>query len=104
MIKTPINKRWQWTLFLFVILLRATVGSLSFFSSASGDERMEEFVPKFPQREIPKPQPFCGYCHILTYPSVVQKGYELWKRGKHNQVGCVECHYPPLVEGKKRNG
>ncbi len=45
--------------------------------------------------DIPQPQFFCGYCHILTYPGVVQKGYDLWKKGKHNKIGCVECHYPP---------
>jgi protein-arginine kinase activator protein McsA len=38
---------------------------------------------------------FCGYCHVLTYPGIVQKGYELWKKAKHNKFGCVECHYPP---------
>jgi hypothetical protein len=32
---------------------------------------------------------------VLTYPGKVQKGYELWKKGKHNKFGCVECHYPP---------
>ena len=50
---------------------------------------------ELPQPDIPKPQFFCGYCHILTYPDVVKKGHVLWKQGKHNTVGCVECHYPP---------
>lgn len=50
---------------------------------------------ELPQPDIPKPQFFCGYCHISTYPSIVKKGYELWKKGKHNQYGCIECHYPP---------
>ncbi|CAB1062661.1 hypothetical protein D1BOALGB6SA_7441 [Olavius sp. associated proteobacterium Delta 1] len=50
-----------------------------------------------PPPEVPQPQLFCGYCHVLTYPGIVQKGYELWKKGKHNKVGCVECHYPPGV-------
>jgi hypothetical protein len=36
---------------------------------------------------------------VLTYPGVVQKGYELWKKGKHNKFGCVECHYPPGAAG-----
>jgi len=48
-----------------------------------------------PPPEVPQPQLFCGYCHVLTYPGIVQKGYELWKKGKHNKVGCVECHYAP---------
>ena len=27
---------------------------------------------ELPQQDIPKPQLFCGYCHILTYPGAVQ--------------------------------
>jgi hypothetical protein len=42
-----------------------------------------------------KPEFFCGYCHILTYPRVLKKAYTSWKAGKHKNVGCVECHYPP---------
>jgi hypothetical protein len=38
---------------------------------------------------------FCGYCHVLTYPRVMKKAYTSWKAGKHKNVGCVECHYPP---------
>lgn len=39
---------------------------------------------------------FCGYCHVLTYPEVLKKAHETWKADeKHNDVGCVECHYPP---------
>lgn len=83
------------TLLLILTVLLGIFGALGYFATASGEEQMEGFMPKFPPREIPKPQPFCGYCHILTYPNVVQKGFELWKKGKHNQVGCVECHYPP---------
>jgi len=61
-------------------------------SSVSGADKGQE--PTFPQPDVPKPQFFCGYCHILTYPGAVQKGYALWKEGKHKDVGCVECHYP----------
>ena len=38
---------------------------------------------------------FCGYCHTLTYPRVMKKAHASWKAGKHKNVGCVECHYPP---------
>jgi len=45
---------------------------------------------------------FCGYCHVLTYPEVMKKAHKTWKedkgkedKGGHNEVGCVECHYPP---------
>lgn len=63
--------------------------------AAFGAEPETQIRTELPQVETPQPQMFCGYCHILTYPSVVNKGYELWKKGKHNQFGCVECHYPP---------
>ena len=63
--------------------------------SAFGAGQPETVQTELPQPEIPKPQFFCGYCHILTYPDVVKKGYDLWKKGKHKEVGCVECHYPP---------
>jgi hypothetical protein len=55
---------------------------------------------EFPQPDLPQPQFFCGYCHLLTYPGIVQKGYDLWKKGKHKEVGCVECHYPPPKEAE----
>ena len=48
---------------------------------------------QFFQPQVPQPQGFCGYCHILTYPKVINKSYETWQKGKHNKVGCVECHY-----------
>jgi hypothetical protein len=47
-----------------------------------------------PEPTPPKPQFFCGYCHVITYPGVVQKSYELWKKDKHKDIGCVACHYP----------
>jgi hypothetical protein len=31
----------------------------------------------------------------LTYPAIIHKQYELWKKSKHNEVGCVNCHYGP---------
>ena len=32
---------------------------------------------------------FCNSCHIM------KPYYEAWKTSKHNQVSCVDCHYPP---------
>jgi hypothetical protein len=58
---------------------------------------MDQIRLELPPPDTPQPQLFCGYCHVLTYPGVVQKGYELWKKGKHNKYGCVECHYPPAA-------
>jgi hypothetical protein len=43
----------------------------------------------------PRAQFFCGYCHILSYPRVIEKAYTSWRAGKHKDVGCVKCHYPP---------
>jgi hypothetical protein len=42
-----------------------------------------------------KTQFFCGYCHVLSYPKVIKKAYFSWKEGKHKDIGCVQCHYPP---------
>ena len=42
-----------------------------------------------------KSQFFCGYCHVLSYPKVIKKAYLSWKDGKHKDIGCVKCHYPP---------
>ncbi len=48
-----------------------------------------------------KSQFFCGYCHILTYPKVIKKAHASWKTGKHNEVPCAQCHYPPEKYGIK---
>lgn len=32
---------------------------------------------------------FCNSCHIMS------PYYNAWKTSKHNNVACVECHYPP---------
>jgi hypothetical protein len=77
------------------LFILATVASLSVPGGALGAEKKSQLQLDLPQPDVPDPQFFCGYCHILTYPSIVQKGYDLWKKGKHKDVGCVECHYPP---------
>jgi hypothetical protein len=79
-----------------VLILTAIMFSAGLAFSA---EKKAQRLKNLPQPEIPQPQFFCGYCHILTYPGVVQKGYDLWKKGKHNQFGCIECHYPPDEAG-----
>jgi hypothetical protein len=76
-------------------LVLSAVMILTLPFAAFGAEPMTQIQTELPQLETPQPQMFCGYCHILTYPSVVNKGYELWKKEKHNKYGCVECHYPP---------
>ncbi|MDH3259003.1 MAG: hypothetical protein OEM19_06025, partial [Deltaproteobacteria bacterium] len=44
---------------------------------------------------------FCGGCHILTYPRVLEKAFMSWKEGKHKDIGCVKCHYPPETLNNK---
>lgn len=80
---------------LFWILILTSGLILAIVGTAFTDDKQAQILMELPPPDIPEPQMFCGYCHILTYPSVVQKGYELWKKGKHNKYGCVECHYPP---------
>jgi gas vesicle protein len=50
---------------------------------------------------IRKSQFFCGYCHILTYPRVIKKAHGSWKKGKHKDIACARCHYPPEKYGVK---
>jgi len=85
------HRRWLF----FLILAAAAVVFLITSGSTLWADQKGQMLAEFPQPDIPQPQLFCGYCHVLTYPGIVQKGYELWKKGKHNEIGCVECHYPP---------
>ncbi|MEE9526629.1 MAG: hypothetical protein V3W07_03090, partial [Syntrophobacteria bacterium] len=78
-----------------LVLVLAAVAILVLAFSALGADKKPLLEINLPQPDVPQPQFFCGYCHILTYPSIVQKGYDLWQKGKHKDVGCVECHYPP---------
>jgi hypothetical protein len=80
---------------VYRILAIVAVSVFVFVGTAFGAEEKVPLKMELPPPEVPQPQLFCGYCHILTYPGVVQKGFELWKKDKHNKVGCVECHYPP---------
>jgi hypothetical protein len=89
---------------VFRIMVIAAVSVFVFVGPAFGVEEKVPLKMELPPPEVPQPQLFCGYCHILTYPGVVQKGFELWKKDKHNKVGCVECHYPPGVSASRRSG
>ena len=84
------------------ILLFSVFVVLYLLNPVFGAERKAAPIQmELPQPDIPKPQFFCGYCHILTYPSVVKKGHDTWQKGKHQKYGCVECHYPPTAaEGR----
>ena len=87
---------------IFRILAIATMVFLVPLGTALGQQQAAPLQMELPPADIPQPQLFCGYCHVLTYPGVVQKGYNLWKKAKHNKFGCVECHYPPR-EVKEHN-
>jgi hypothetical protein len=80
---------------LFIILVSFALAAFFLPGNVLAQSGDTQLKLDLPPPEVPQPQLFCGYCHVLTYPGVVQKGYELWKKGKHNKVGCVECHYPP---------
>jgi len=89
-----INPNPESWIFLRIFVMTA-VAILFLSGPALWADQKVQTLSELPQPDIPQPQFFCGYCHILTYPGVVQKGYDLWKKGKHNKIGCVECHYPP---------
>lgn len=89
---------------LFRIFTIATLTGLVLFGKVLGQEQQVTFKMELPPADVPQPQLFCGYCHVLTYPGVVQKGYDLWKNAKHNKFGCVECHYPPREVQQKNVG
>jgi hypothetical protein len=75
--------------FLYIIGVQ-TFGSIIFAAQPKAED-----LNNLPSPAPPTPQFFCGYCHVITYPNIVQKSYELWKKDKHKDVGCVSCHYPP---------
>ena len=87
----------------WILILAAVVILLLIYGVAASQQKtlLQTELPQteLPRPKIPKPQFFCGYCHVLTYPSIVMKGYDTWKKGKHNKYGCVECHYPPTEAG-----
>ena len=78
-------------IFLFLLCF---FGILTFGSIVSGAQQNVQNPNNLPSPKPPTPQFFCGYCHLTTYPNIVQKSHELWKKGKHKDVGCVACHYP----------
>ena len=88
------NQKRDYRIFSVVIGI-ILAGTLFMPGTVFASEHQPQPRMELPPSEIPQPQLFCGYCHILTYPAIVQKGYTLWKKSKHNQVGCVQCHYPP---------
>jgi hypothetical protein len=89
------NKTRSKVIILRIILGAFIAGTLVFSAAASEAQQTLPYQAELTAAHIPQPQFFCGYCHVLTYPGVVKKGYELWKKDKHNKYGCAECHYPP---------
>ncbi len=76
---------------LFILIVSGEVFSVSQETTTRSEGSVQE---------IPQPQGFCGYCHILTYPAIFEKSHKTWQNGIHASVGCVECHYPPDMAEK----
>jgi hypothetical protein len=94
------NPKHEFAIFFGIIIISViTIMVSPGFALGQGEETPLKM--ELPPPDVPQPQLFCGYCHVLTYPGKVQKGYDLWKKGKHNKFGCVECHYPPKEGAEK---
>ena len=65
---------------LLVILAASALTIAVLPSIALGQAEETQLKLDLPPPNVPQPQLFCGYCHVLTYPGVVKKGYELWKK------------------------
>ena len=89
-----INLPSDLTILPYLVVI-AAMFAIVFAGGAWATDPKKSLQMELPAPDVPQPQLFCGYCHVLTYPGIVQKGYELWKKGKHSNVGCVACHYPP---------
>lgn len=89
------KKMYRLKYVLAVIMILVSSGG----AFAAGEKA--KILTEILQPDIPQAQGFCGYCHILTYPRIVNKAYETWKKDKHNKYSCAECHYPPW--GAKRS-
>ncbi|MDP2644470.1 MAG: hypothetical protein Q8P24_05995, partial [Desulfobacterales bacterium] len=84
------STKWNaWGMLLLVIWLTGWTGFGIAQEKKTGPEPLASVLP------IPQPQFFCGSCHILTYPEIIKEQTALWKNSRHNQVGCVKCHYAP---------
>ena len=81
--------------FKIFLFLLCSLGIQTFGSIVLGAQQNSQNPNNLPSPEPPKPQFFCGYCHVITYPNIVQKSYELLKKDKHKDIGCAQCHYPP---------
>jgi hypothetical protein len=83
------------------IILLAIVIIFSYITSSNSYAEDKAHIPEdkshIKDTFIPdvRSQFFCGYCHVLTYPNVIKKAYTSWISGKHKDVRCAECHYPP---------
>ena len=82
------NKRMILCIFGVAVL----VILITLCSTLGADQQAPETF-RAPSDDIPKPQFFCGYCHILTYPHIINKGHATWQKDKHNKTPCIECHY-----------
>lgn len=84
-------------LFLAVFVSAMLVIPISSMAASKDDQQLTR-TNDLPPPDVPQPQFFCGYCHVLTYPEIIKKGHDLWEKGKHSNYACVDCHYPPKSE------
>jgi gas vesicle protein len=77
--------------------ITVTVAIMIIVAFSSVTNALENLYSKNSPEKLPevKSMFFCGYCHILTYPRVIKKAHGSWKTGKHKEVPCADCHYPP---------
>ena len=80
------------------ILFVLPASTLYVYSAEKSQGEEASIFSKGYSKKLPallKSQFFCGYCHILTYPKVIKKAHKSWQAGKHKDVPCSDCHYPP---------
>lgn len=70
---------------------------LFWFGTVPASQQAPAASYEIPPLKIPQPQFFCGSCHVLTHPEIIQRNYELWKKDKHNKgrAKCQTCHELP---------
>ena len=59
------------------LVVIAAMFAIVFAGGAWATDQKKSLQMELPAPDVPQPQLFCGYCHVLTYPGIVQKGYEL---------------------------
>lgn len=67
----------RWALICLAVFVPAMLVMPVSGMAASSDQQLIR-TNDLPPPDVPQPQFFCGYCHVLTYPDIVKKGHDLW--------------------------